>query len=307
MPDSSATGLHGIVVPILTPLTPDGALDRESLARLTRWLIDQGAHGIWACGTTGEFAALDADEREAAIATCVDAVAGRVPVVANVSDGGTRLAIAHGRRARRAGADAVAATPPYYYSNSQPELAEHYRAIRAAVDAPLFVYNIPSRTKVRVDVETIVALAADGVIAGIKDSQGDFAFGRAVLTRAAERGAALRVMMGTQLIDTAVQIGAHGAIPGVSNVVPGDCVAAYDAATGGDWAAAGEAVRRVGAAARLGLGVSGVGGLKAALKAQGILAHSTLSAPFRSPSPEDEARIARTIRDLGTRVPVAAV
>ena len=111
--------------------------------------------------------------------------------------------------------------------------------MREAVDAPLFVYNIPSTVKVKVEVETIVTLAAEGTVVGIKDSQGDFAFGRALVTRAAEQGAALRVMMGTQLIDTAVQIGADGAIPGVSNVAPADCVAAYEAATAGDWAAAG--------------------------------------------------------------------
>lgn len=297
---------RGIIPPILTPVQPDGQVDLLSLTRLTNWLIREGVHGIWACGTTGEFPCFDADERENVVGTCAEAAMGRVPLVANISDCSTRLAIEHGLRALRAGADAVALTPPYYYSNTQEELLTHYRVVRDAVDAPLFVYNIPSRTKVRAEVETIVGLAAEGAVAGIKDSQGDFAFGRALVTRAAERGAALRVMMGTMLIDTAVQIGADGAIPGVSNVAPADCVAAYAAATAGDWAAAADAVHRVGVAAGLGGGVAGVGGLKALLKAQGILAHSTLTAPFRSPSPEDEARIARALEDSGRRIPVGA-
>ena len=120
--------LHGIVPPILTPLNEDQSVDHESLARLVDHLIGEGVHGIWAMGTTGEFACFTADEREAAVATTVKAVRGRVPVVACIGDASTLLAIDQGKRAVRAGAEYVALTPPSYYANNQAELEVHFRA-----------------------------------------------------------------------------------------------------------------------------------------------------------------------------------
>jgi 4-hydroxy-tetrahydrodipicolinate synthase len=304
--------LHGIIPPILTPLTPEGQVDLHSLARLTRWLVIQGAHGIWACGTTGEFPCFDAGERENVVGTCAEVAGERVPVIACIADCSTQLTIEHGRRALRAGADAVAVTPPYYYSNSQDELIDHYRAVRAAVDAPLFVYNIPSTVKVRVEVDTIVGLAEEGTVVGVKDSQNDIDFARTLVTTAHRRNAPLRIFLGTRsLIDAALLVGAHGAIPGIANVVPRACVETYEAARRGDWPAAGEAQRRVSDAnglTRIAKGsaqAASMGGLKAALKAMGIIAHSTVAAPLHSPTPEEEERIAEAVRQLGLHLTVA--
>lgn len=91
------TSLSGIVPPILTPLMPDGQVDLRSLMRLTRYLMINGVHGIWACGTTGEFACIDAEEREHVTGTIVDTLDDRLPVIANVSDCSTRLTIGHAR------------------------------------------------------------------------------------------------------------------------------------------------------------------------------------------------------------------
>ncbi|HEV2125829.1 MAG TPA: dihydrodipicolinate synthase family protein [Chloroflexota bacterium] len=305
--------LQGIVPPILTPFTPDEQVDLHSLARLTRWLIHQGVHGIWACGTTGEFASLSADDREDVIGTCVENTTGRVPVVANIADCGTKLTIEHGKRALRAGADAVAATPPYYYLNSQDELLDHYRAIREAVDAPLFVYNIPSTVKTKVEVDTIVTLAAEGTVVGVKDSQGDMDFARSLVTQAKARGAALRVFLGTRsLIDAAILLRSDGCIPGLANVAPRACVDAYKAATQGDWSASADAQARAVATLALGRTIKGsvqaanLGGMKAALKAMGIIAHSRLSAPLRSPTPAEEETIAGLVPELGLLAPTGS-
>jgi 4-hydroxy-tetrahydrodipicolinate synthase len=309
MTSSELAQLRGIIPPILTPIQPDGQVDLLSLTRLTNWLIRQGVHGIWACGTTGEFPCFDADERENVIGTCAEAAAGRVPVVANVSDCSTRLAVEHGRRALRAGADAVAVTPPYYYSNSQDELLSHYRGVREAVDAPLFVYNIPSTVKIKVEVETIVTLAAEGTVVGIKDSQNDLDFARTLSLAATERGVPLRLFLGTRsLIDAAFLVGAHGCIPGIANVAPKACVEAYDAAWRGDFAVAFKAQQRVVdslAVTRVAKGsaqAANMGGMKAALKAMGVIHHSLLAAPLRSPSPEEEERITEVTRRLGLPV-----
>jgi 4-hydroxy-tetrahydrodipicolinate synthase len=308
MADTESFDLHGIVPPILTPMTPDGRVDLGSLARLTRWLMGQGVHGIWACGTTGEFAGLDADEREDVVGTCVEAVAERLPVVANISDCSTRLTIAHGQRALRAGADAVAVTPPYYYPNTQDELLAHYRAVREAVDAPLFVYNIPQTVKTRVEAETVLTLAQEGTVVGIKDSQNDLDYDRTLVTQATRRGISLRVLTGTRaLIDASVAIGAHGSIPGVANVAPKASVQAYEAATRGEWAEAAAQQQLVMAASGLARGVKSagtalnLGAMKAALKAMGIIAHSTLAAPLRSPTAEEEARVAELVEELALR------
>jgi len=297
---------RGIIPPILTPVQPDGQVDLLSLTRLTNWLIREGVHGIWACGTTGEFPCFDADERENVVGTCAEAAMGRVPLVANISDCSTRLAIEHGLRALRAGADAVALTPPYYYSNTQEELLTHYRVVRDAVDAPLFVYNIPSTVKVKVEVESIVTLAAEGTVVGIKDSQNDLDFARTLSMAANERGVPLRLFLGTRsLIDAALLVGAHGCIPGIANVVPRACLDAYEAAARGDFPVALRAQQRVVDAlaitrvVRGSAQAAGMGGMKAALKAMGVIASSNVALPLASPTEEDEARITGIARNLG--------
>ena len=304
---------HGIYPPIVTPLTPDGEVDTESLTSLTNWLIAEGVHGIWACGTTGEFACFTADERERVIATVVEATAGRVPVIAGIGDGSTRLVIEHGKRAIRAGADAVAATPPYYYANSQDELLAFYRRIREKVDAPLFIYNIPSTTKVKVEIPTVVTLAAEGTVTGSKDTQNDLDYARTLLMTIRERGAQLRLFLGTRtLIDASVLIGAHGAIPAIANVVPRACVETYEAAVRGEWAVAAAAQERAVQANQFvktsagSAAAAGMGGFKSALKAMGVIKHATLAEPLRTPTAEDEARVAAIARQLGVLAPVPA-
>lgn len=307
-----AARFAGIIPPIVTPLCPDGSLDEPSLSRLTRWLIQEGVHGIWACGTNGEFPCFDAAERERIVATCVTAAAGLVPVIACIADCSTRLTIEHGRRALRAGAVAVAVTPPYYYANSQDELLEHFRAVRQAVDAPLFIYNIPSTVKVKVEVPTIVTLAAEGTVVGIKDSQNDIDFARSMIMAVQQRGAPLRVLLGTRsLIDAGMLVGAHGAIPGIANVVPRACVETYDAALRGDWVAAASAQARAIAANQLvktatgSVAAAGMGGIKAALKAMGVIEHATLAMPLHTPTLLEESRVSAIARELGLLAPVA--
>src|SRR5437763_12530519 len=123
--------LHGIVPPILTPIRADESIDLGSLRRLIDYLIGEGVHGIWVLGTTGEFASFTRRERAEAVDAAVQAVNGRVPVVVNISDAATRLAVEHARDARDAGADAIALLPPYYYVNEQDELLDHFRRVRS--------------------------------------------------------------------------------------------------------------------------------------------------------------------------------
>ena len=295
--------LHGIFPPILTPLHEDQSIDHESLASLVEYLIGEGVHGIWAMGTTGEFACFSADEREAAIATAVKATAGRRPVIANVGDASTLLTLEHARRAVRAGADAIAATPPYYYPNNQDELEAFYRQIANAVDVPLLLYHIPQTVKVKVDPPFVRKLANDGVIVGLKDSQNDLEWFRRVLVDAKQDGVDLRCFLGTTgLIDVATYAGAAGSIPGISNVTASACVGAYEAARVGDVAGAARHQERVIAAAGLGgvvKGASAIGSnfasMKAVLVARGVIKTATCRAPFRAPTAEEASRAVEII------------
>ncbi|MFN8637151.1 MAG: dihydrodipicolinate synthase family protein [Chloroflexota bacterium] len=295
--------LHGIFPPILTPLHEDQRVDHDSLASLVEYLLGEGVHGIWAMGTTGEFACFDADEREAAVKTVVKAVRGRAPVIANVGDASTLLTLEHARRAVRAGADAIAATPPYYYPNNSDELEAYFRQIAGAVDVPLLLYHIPQTVKVKVDPPFVRRLARDGVIVGLKDSQNDLEWFRRVLVDASEDGVNLRAFLGTTgLIDATVYIGGSGAIPGISNVTAAACVGAYEAARAGDPSGAARHQARVLAGANLGgvlKGASAIGSnfasMKAVLVARGVIKTATCRAPFRAPTTEEAARAVQIV------------
>lgn len=298
--------LRGIFPPTLTPLTPDERVDRAAVKSLVSWLLEEGVHGIWALGTTGEFPCLDLDERAAALEATLEAVNGRVPVIANISDCSTQLAIRHGQVAAQAGADALAVTPPYYYLHTMDEMLAHYRAVRQAIDLPLLVYNIPQTVKVKLELATTVKLAEEGTIVGIKDSQNDLQWFRDVCLATRRLGLTFRAFLGTRtLIDAAVQIGGAGSIPSIANVAPRACVECHEAAERGDYAAAARAQERVIAyeslarAARGGsANATAFATMKTYLKQRGIIAHATVAAPLRPLTAEEEARVAEIAREL---------
>jgi 4-hydroxy-tetrahydrodipicolinate synthase len=284
--------LHGIFVPIVTPLTDDERVDHRSLERVIDFLLEGGVHGIWIMGTTGEFACLPEDERARAVETTVTRVAGRVPVVANIGDCSTQLALRHASHALAAGADALALTPPYYYPHTMDEVQAHFRAVKAAVgDRPLLIYNIPQTVKVRMEVMATLQLAMDGTVTGIKDSQNDLQWFRDVMLGAREAGLgdSFRGFLGTRsLIDAGIAIGAHGAIPGIGNIAPAACVATYEAARAGDFVAATRAqelVLRFEALAKVAHGGSAtaasLSSMKHVLQAWGIIAQAGVCSPLR--------------------------
>lgn len=292
---------RGIFPPLITPILGDESPDLDSLSRLVSFLLDAGVHGVWAMGTSAEFAAFNQAQRAEVIATIVEEVDHRVPVIANISDAGTRLAIEHGRAALAAGASALAATPPYYYPHSQDEVRAHYEALRSALDAPLFIYNIPQTVRVRVELPTAKALVEDGIVAGIKDSQNDLEWFRQLAMFAHRIEADFALFAGTRhLIDAAVLAGADGAIPSVANAFPHLCVQVFNAAAQGDFARAGEVEASIIAIESMvdmiqpGSRNAAVLGLqKALLVDRGIIAGAGLTAPLRQPEKCDLERIVR--------------
>lgn len=280
-------------------MNEDESVDAASTKKLVQFVVANGVHGIWAMGTTGEFASCTERERARAVEAAVEGAAGKVPVIANVADCSTRLAIRHGQMAKAAGADALAATPPYYFNNSQNELLAHFRRLREAVDLPLFLYNIPQTVKTKTEVGTALKLAEEGVIIGLKDSQNDLDWFRQVTTGAKARGLDLRCFLGTRfLIDAGQLIGACGAIPSFANIVPAACAQAFEAAAKGDWAAAAVHQERVMAAEKVSGVVKGacsnaavMGSMKTLLMKWGVIASDTLGSPLQRPNAAETAAL----------------
>ena len=163
----------GSAVAIVTPFCGDG-VDLEAFDRLIERQIQGGTDAIVVCGTTGEAATLSYNERMALIERCVRTVDRRVPVIAGSGTNSTASSIALSKAAQSAGVDALLTVTPYYNKASQSGLVQHFSAIADAVDIPVILYNVPSRTGVGCTAQTYQALAKHPNIAGVKEASDDF-------------------------------------------------------------------------------------------------------------------------------------
>ena len=164
---------RGSMVAIVTPMAEDGRVDFDALGALVNWHISEGTDAIVAVGTTGESATLEVPEHLQAIECCIQAAAGRVPVIAGTGSNNTSHAVEMTRQAEALGADGCLLVTPYYNKPTQEGLFRHFSAIAEAVAIPLVLYNVPSRTSVDMLPETVVRLAAHANIVGIKEATGD--------------------------------------------------------------------------------------------------------------------------------------
>ena len=297
----------GVIVPILTPLTPDERVDKTSLRRLVNYLIDNGVHGIWAAGTTGEFAALTDEQRLVAIETVVEEVSGRVPVIGNVSAPGTQLAVNLAQSVQESGLDGIAATPPYYYPCAQDELLDHFRYIRERAGLPLWAYNIPVTVKTMMEPATIAQLAGEGTVVGVKDSSGAGELLAQLNVLCDQGGIHLYRFLGSVFrITSAGAVGAHGLIPGIGNLIPAIVSQAWEAGERGDRDSAREYDTKIMVATKLqglakggGPNAASFSGMKTALKIMGILDHDTVTRPLRPLDEEEKQPIPALLRELG--------
>ncbi|HEY5071086.1 MAG TPA: 4-hydroxy-tetrahydrodipicolinate synthase [Caulobacteraceae bacterium] len=226
---------QGAITALVTPFA-DGGVDEAAFVALVERQIVAGVHGLVPVGTTGETATLSQLEHRRVVELCVEAAAGRAPVIAGAGSNSTAEAIDLVRHAREVGAQGALVVTPYYNRPSQEGLYRHYAAIDDAVDLPVIVYNVPSRTSVDISNETLARLAKLPHIAGVKDATGDVV-----------RASLQRRLCGPDWIllsgDDASALGylAHGGrgcISVTANVAPGPCAAFHDACLRGDWPAA---------------------------------------------------------------------
>ena len=164
--------IQGVFTAIITPMK-DGKVDEQSLRNLINFQIDNGIHGLVPCGTTGESATLDFDEHKRVIELTVEIVDKRVPVIAGTGANSTLEAIDLTESARKSGADAVLSVVPYYNKPSQEGVYQHFKAICEAVDIPMVLYNVPSRTVTNMLPPTVARLSELANVIGIKEATGN--------------------------------------------------------------------------------------------------------------------------------------
>ncbi|SDL17702.1 dihydrodipicolinate synthase family protein [Tessaracoccus oleiagri] len=301
----------GVIPPVVTPLTADGALDLPGLDDVVEHLISGGMHGLFVLGSTGEVAYLTDAQRDEVLSRVVAKTAGRVPVIAGAIDTTTARVIEQAKRAQALGADAVVATCPFYAINSADEIADHFRAIAAAIDVPLFVYDIPVRVNgVKLDHQMLVDLGKEGVVAGVKDSSGnDVAFRRLVAANEAA-GHPLSLLTGHEcVVDGMLLLGADGVVPGYANVDPRRYTDLWEAAQAEDWTAARriqdeicEGFEIVFVAKGRSGDAAGVGAFKTAMQALGIIESNTMAFPVQALGGEVADKIKQIVADanIGT-------
>lgn len=210
--------ITGSIVALVTPMHVDGSVDWDALGRLLDVHIDAGTSAVVAVGTTGESATLDVPEHCQVIKYCIEHAGGKIPVIAGTGANSTSEAIKLTAEAARAGADACLLVTPYYNRPTQRGMYEHFKAIAEAVEVPQILYNVPGRTSVDMDNETVERLAGLDNIVGIKDATGDPARGRDLVARC---GSQIAIYSGDD--PTAMELmlaGGHGNISVTANVAP---------------------------------------------------------------------------------------
>lgn len=295
--------LRGIVPPMVTPLKDRDTLDLAGLERLVEHILAGGVHGLFILGTTGEGPSLSYRLRCELIERVCGQVDGRVPVLVGVTDTAFVESVNLAGIAADEGAAGVVLAAPYYFPAGQPELLEYLEHIVVEMPLPVFLYNMPSHTKIKFELDTLRRALALPNIFGLKDSSGDLEYFR----RAAEvvrtfPGAAL--LMGPErLLAESLALGGHGGVCGGANLLPQLFVDVYEAATQGDRERVARLQRKV---EELGNSLYTIGkhssafikGVKCALSCLGIC-EDAMAEPFHRFRPREREQVQRVLRELG--------
>ncbi|HYI68108.1 MAG TPA: 4-hydroxy-tetrahydrodipicolinate synthase [Skermanella sp.] len=223
----------GSIVALLTPFK-NGKVDEKAFQSFVDWQINQGTNGLVPVGTTGESPTLSHEEHMRVVELCIEAAAGRVPVIAGAGSNSTAEAIVFTRHAKQAGADAVLQVTPYYNKPTQEGLYQHYKAIHDAAEIPIIIYNIPGRSVIDMSVATMARLAKLPNIVGVKDATADLT--RPLRTRL-EIGPEFCQLTGEDASVVAfLAQGGHGCISVTGNVAPAQSAQLHAAWQAKDWA-----------------------------------------------------------------------
>jgi 4-hydroxy-tetrahydrodipicolinate synthase len=280
---------------MVTPMTPDGAVDFDAAARLAVHLAEHGHDGLVISGTTGEASTTSDAEKYDLLRAVLDAVGDRLQVVAGCGTNDTAHGRELGRLARRAGAHGALATTPYYSKPTQAGVVAHIEVIAAAADLPVMLYDVPSRTGLALSTETIISLAANPQIVAVKDAKGDLAATAEVRRRAPD----LAVYSGSDELNLPLlALGGVGVVSVLGHIAGDELRAMVDAFDAGDVAAAWTIHNRLLPAA-LGLfRFASPAPVKAALADRGLCG-PTVRLPLLSGSPEQCAGLRADLAAAG--------
>ena len=221
----------GSIVAIVTPFK-GGKVDEDGYRELIEFQISNGTGAIVPCGTTGESATLSMEEHSRVIDIALEAVNGRVPVIAGAGGNSTKEAIQLSKHAKEAGADATLQVTPYYNKPTQEGLYQHYKAIAEAVPLPQVLYNVPGRTSVNMLPETVARLAELQEVVAIKEASGSLGQMAEILNLAGDK---ITLLSGDDNVTLPVlALGGKGVISVIANIVPKDSADMIQAWEDGD-------------------------------------------------------------------------
>ncbi len=229
--------LSGCGTALVTPFGADGALDEPALVRLVNWQIESGIDFLVACGTTGEASTMSEAENLRVVEVTIDTAAGRVPVFGGCTHNATSEAVARARKlAKLPGLNGLLTANPYYNRPGQEGQYQHFRAVAEAVELPVLLYNIPSRTGTNMEPATVLRLAELPNVIGVKESSGNIAQITEILNNAPT---GFKVFSGDDALTLPViALGGAGLVSVASNAIPAQMALMVQAALSDDWVTA---------------------------------------------------------------------
>ena len=295
--------LKGIIPPMVTPLAGEDELDVKGVERLIEFIIKGGVHGVFILGTTGEGPSLSYKLRYELVERCCKHVAKRIPVLVGITDTAFVESVKLANFAEKCGADAVVLAPPYYFHAGQEELREYIADIVKEISLPLYLYNMPSHTKLMLEPETIQFASELKGVCGIKDSSGDMNYFHMIKYKLKNKKDFVFFIGPEKLLAEALFAGADGGVNGGANFCPELYVSIYNASQTGDWNKVRELHKKVieisSSIYTVGrFGSSYLKGVKCALSLLGIC-NDTLAEPFHSFKPSEREKIKLSLQKLG--------
>lgn len=226
--------LQGIIPPMITPLRDMNSLDIPGLEKLVEHILSGGVQGLFILGTTGEAQSLSYELRHELIERVCRQVGKRVPVLVGISDTSLVESLHLAEKAFAEGATAVVSAPPYYYAPAQQELIDFYQGLADVLPLPLFLYNMPSHVKVKIEPATLKAIAEHPNVIGLKDSSADMVYFHSLIQIMKDKADFSLLVGPEELTAEAVLLGADGGVNGGANMFPSLYVTMYKAAKSRD-------------------------------------------------------------------------
>ncbi len=230
------TRFTGLGTALITPFRKDGSVDEGAVKRLVRRQIDAGGHFVSPCGTTGEAPTLSHAEKLRVVELVVEEANGQVPVLAGAGGYDTREVIALARDLERVGVDGLLSVTPYYNKPTQEGLYQHYKAIAEGTPLAIMLYNVPGRTGVNIDVNTVVRLSDLANIVAVKEASGNVVQMAEIIAAVPEDF--LLLSGDDPLAVAAMAIGGRGLVSVTSNAAPAEMTQIIELAEKGDFAGA---------------------------------------------------------------------